>query len=474
MKKRGRPHHPDVLTPRQWEVLALIRENLSNREIAEKLGISLNGVKFHVSEVLTKLGVPTRLEAARWRRPKPGGWRLGAIAPLVFWRKLNWFAPSVAGGLGIAIAAGFGLLIWGLLVTQSNGPVTGDVILGSQEGQVLDSTSVADGFGLWLFDTATESAARLPVDERIMLAQWLEDGTTFVAYATDEQVWRTYDIEGNVLGTFLSSDGPGITAHVHPTSDGTALLVQYSLLDDKRMAIIDVATLLERPFESLQGVNFNVTFSPDGSHLAYTNKNGDLTSAVVANPDGSNAATIRVVSEPDEYIFPVAWSPDGAGLLVQLGLLGTSCGLGCQAFATQSFEVLDLSGEVVWKFDANRLTDVQWAGTDRLFVGQRSVTVRGEALDLSARYFDTLGGGVTAAPLDLAETCCASLSPDGQRAVIRKDTGDSNPQCMLVEAASGQPLASISRFSDPEDAALCASVSWTSDSTKALVSSGGN
>jgi len=29
MGKRGRPPHPDILTPRQWQVLALLREGLT-------------------------------------------------------------------------------------------------------------------------------------------------------------------------------------------------------------------------------------------------------------------------------------------------------------------------------------------------------------------------------------------------------------------------------------------------------------
>jgi DNA-binding CsgD family transcriptional regulator len=68
MAQRGRPRYPDVLTPRQWEVLALLREGLTNEQIALRLGISLDGVKFHVSEILGKLGVTSRNEAARWER----------------------------------------------------------------------------------------------------------------------------------------------------------------------------------------------------------------------------------------------------------------------------------------------------------------------------------------------------------------------------------------------------------------------
>jgi DNA-binding NarL/FixJ family response regulator len=63
---RGRPPYPDVLTPRQWEVLELVREGRSNGEIARELGISRDGAKFHVSEILTKLGVSSRRDAAIW------------------------------------------------------------------------------------------------------------------------------------------------------------------------------------------------------------------------------------------------------------------------------------------------------------------------------------------------------------------------------------------------------------------------
>lgn len=47
-------------------MLALVRQGLTNDEIAHRLGISADGVKFHVSEILGKLGVSSRNEAARW------------------------------------------------------------------------------------------------------------------------------------------------------------------------------------------------------------------------------------------------------------------------------------------------------------------------------------------------------------------------------------------------------------------------
>jgi DNA-binding CsgD family transcriptional regulator len=68
MAERGRPKHPDILTPRQYEVLELVREGLTNPQIAERLGISPDGAKWHVKEILWKLDVPSREEAARWER----------------------------------------------------------------------------------------------------------------------------------------------------------------------------------------------------------------------------------------------------------------------------------------------------------------------------------------------------------------------------------------------------------------------
>lgn len=50
------------LTPRQGSVLALVLEGLPNKVIARKLGLTENTVKEHVSAILQRLGVRTRMQ----------------------------------------------------------------------------------------------------------------------------------------------------------------------------------------------------------------------------------------------------------------------------------------------------------------------------------------------------------------------------------------------------------------------------
>jgi DNA-binding NarL/FixJ family response regulator len=54
------------LTPRELEVLALVTAGRSDREIGEELFIATRTVNDHVSNILRKVGVASRAEAAAW------------------------------------------------------------------------------------------------------------------------------------------------------------------------------------------------------------------------------------------------------------------------------------------------------------------------------------------------------------------------------------------------------------------------
>lgn len=53
------------LTPRELEILGLIAEGLTNRQIGERLFVSENTVKTHSARVFEKLGVGRRTEAVK-------------------------------------------------------------------------------------------------------------------------------------------------------------------------------------------------------------------------------------------------------------------------------------------------------------------------------------------------------------------------------------------------------------------------
>jgi NarL family two-component system response regulator LiaR len=64
IQRATRPAPPgNDLSAREREVLALMKQGLSNRAIAERLVISASTADFHVSNILGKLGVASRTEA---------------------------------------------------------------------------------------------------------------------------------------------------------------------------------------------------------------------------------------------------------------------------------------------------------------------------------------------------------------------------------------------------------------------------
>ena len=105
----GRPRHPDVLTPAEWRVLEALREGGTNAEIAARLDVSTNTVRYHVSNMLAKLELRDRRALAAWR-PEGHRGRLGALfaLPAAVWsvgRPLAWVGVGAAVLAGVVVVA---------------------------------------------------------------------------------------------------------------------------------------------------------------------------------------------------------------------------------------------------------------------------------------------------------------------------------------------------------------------------------
>lgn len=64
--KRGRPPHDDILTPAEWRVAELVRHGMTNKRIAQQLGVSEDAVKYHVANALSKLGLDDKRALRLW------------------------------------------------------------------------------------------------------------------------------------------------------------------------------------------------------------------------------------------------------------------------------------------------------------------------------------------------------------------------------------------------------------------------
>src|SRR5688500_16574322 len=72
-RNRGRPPHADRLTPSEWRTVHAVQHGMSNVEIAKRRGVSVDAIKFHVSNALAKLGLRNRVELRAWFRAPADG-----------------------------------------------------------------------------------------------------------------------------------------------------------------------------------------------------------------------------------------------------------------------------------------------------------------------------------------------------------------------------------------------------------------
>lgn len=134
---RSRPR--DLLTPRQREVLDLVVRGYTNSQIADELGVTLDGAKYHVSEILARLDVASREEAvAAWRAQR----RQRQFRRLWWPVSMPWLGPAVMGT--VAVGVGLGALALALALTR-DGDHDGDATARSASESVTPTNVSAAG-----------------------------------------------------------------------------------------------------------------------------------------------------------------------------------------------------------------------------------------------------------------------------------------------------------------------------------------
>jgi len=89
-RPRGRPPHADLLTPSEWRTVHAIQHGMTNAEIARRRGVSVNAVKYHVANALTKLSLRNRKELRAWfRAPSDSALSAREKAPMESTTKLG-------------------------------------------------------------------------------------------------------------------------------------------------------------------------------------------------------------------------------------------------------------------------------------------------------------------------------------------------------------------------------------------------
>src|ERR1035437_6714791 len=124
-----------ALSVRKKKGRGLSGRGRTNPEIAAELGIRFETAKWHVSEIITKLGVESREEAAQaWRADRTIGRRVArgiqaVVAPIIAHKLV------IAAAAGVVVAVATGSLVIGML--RSGGPSTRGLPSSPTLGQLI-------------------------------------------------------------------------------------------------------------------------------------------------------------------------------------------------------------------------------------------------------------------------------------------------------------------------------------------------
>ena len=259
--KRGRPPHDDVLTPAEWRVLAYLQLGRTNEQIGEHLGVSINTVRYHVSNLLAKAGGESRRELLTWR---PLG-LTGARAEAPFFRgdRLAALRGLLPGGEGdIAVTASE--------IAQS---------LDSGTANPLFSGTVEEVASVIAFDGGTLSVALGSLAPELRADDWVALNGARLRVSAREAGQATFDVPADVARlTNVGALKPAAVVNLERSSrvtdrmtghvvrglvDGTATLRELEPEGDAVLAYYEtprelVRLIIEKGRVAVDGVSLTV------------------------------------------------------------------------------------------------------------------------------------------------------------------------------------------------------------------------
>jgi DNA-binding CsgD family transcriptional regulator len=298
-RRQGRPRHPDILTPAEWAVVELVREGLTNAEIAVQRGVGPETVKSQVSSILSKLSLPDRQALASWQgqlvsvADQPQRW--WGLSALVAWLAV----PKLAKAFGVSAAVATAAIVAVAIVAL-------DADDDTPAGRIA-FTSDRDGVSeIYLINPDGSDLARLtntPADVNVPL--WLRDvrfptwspDRVRLAYSSGFDLYVVDTDESDPASVLTSPTGTGWPAW---SPDGSRIAVisgdrgLAAGLPGARNAISIINADGSAPTNlsrSAEGV-VRAVWSPDGSRIAALVKDATglpREGILMVNPDGSHA-----------------------------------------------------------------------------------------------------------------------------------------------------------------------------------------
>jgi Tol biopolymer transport system component/DNA-binding CsgD family transcriptional regulator len=339
-----------MLTPREQEVHALLREGLSNRRIAERLGITRETAKHHVSQIISKLGVATREEAAAWRpdtaprRDAPEARLRRWWAPLVAWARPLTLAKAAGIAATLVAVVGLGVLAWGVLRTSgdedavasqatSSVPASSPTLVQSIAEPQPTSTGLALNRGLWSFPIDGSPPTQVVAVDGLTAEFWGEpyatspDGLSY-AVAVRTSFYSAEIHIGSMSGGAPKRFALKTSAYIRAVSPGgnSVLFEGFGVRDDggmgeTRMYLLDAAsgTIADIGPQWYSGVH--ATWSPDGAHLALVGHPFEQSRRGVYLADANGSGPELVL---EGAVSSAAWAPDGGAFATLVGTLRTT------------------------------------------------------------------------------------------------------------------------------------------------------